>query len=84
MRTETWRTTNEVESNEQLVKYYLNCWYKTRKKACDEINEKFLKDNDTKIEIVLNKDVMDLLNKTENDIINNDRDDDDGEIYNYD
>ena len=75
--------TNEVESNEQLVKYYLNCWYKTRKKACDEINEKFLKDNDTKIEIVLNKDVMDLLNKTENDIINNDRGDDDGEIYDY-
>lgn len=77
--------TNEVESNEQLVKYYLNCWYKTRKKACDEINEKFLKDNDTKIEIVLNKDVMDLLNKTENDIINyEDRGDDYGEIYNYD
>ena len=45
------------------------------------INEKFLKDNDTKIEIVLNKDVMDLLNKTENDIINNDRGEDDGEIY---
>ena len=76
--------TNEVESNEQLVTYYLNCWYKTRKKACDEINEKFLKDNDTKIEIVLNKDVMVLLNKTENDIINEDRGDDDGEIYNYD
>ena len=77
--------TNEVESNEQLVTYYLNCWYKTRKKACDEINEKFLKDNDTKIEIVLNKDVIDLLNKTENDIINyEDRGDDDGEIYNYD
>ena len=76
--------TNEVESNEQLVKYYLNCWYKTRKKACDEINEKFLKDNDTKIEIVLNKDVMDLLNKTENGIISNDRGVDDGEIYNYD
>lgn len=76
--------TNEVESNEQLVTYYLNCWYKTRKKACDEINEKFLKDSDTKIEIVLNKDVMDLLNKTENDIINEDRGDDDGEIYNYD
>lgn len=74
--------TNEVESNEQLVKYYLNCWYKTRKKACDEINKKFFND-ENKIEIVLNKDVMDLLNKTENDIIN-DRGDDDGEIYNYD
>lgn len=75
--------TDEVESNEQLVTYYLNCWYKTRKKACDEINEKFF-NGDNKIEIVLNKDVMDLLNKTENDIINNDRGDDDGEIYNYD
>ena len=75
--------TNEVESNEQLITYYLNCWYKTRKKACDEINEKFLKDSNTKIEIILNKDVMELLNKTENDIIN-DRGDDDGEIYNYD
>ena len=29
--------TNEVESNEQLITYYLNCWYKTRKKACDEM-----------------------------------------------
>ena len=74
--------TNEVESNEQLVTYYLNCWYKTRKKACDEINKKFF-NNENKIEIVLNKDVMDLLNKTENDIINNDRGDDDGEIYDY-
>ena len=61
--------TNEVESNEQLVNYYLNCWYKTRKKACDEINDKFLKNNSIKIEIVLNKEVMDLLNKTENNII---------------
>ena len=75
--------TNEVESNEQLVTYYLNCWYKTRKKACDEINKKFF-NGENKIEIVLNKDVMDLLNKTENDIINEDRGEDNGEIYNYD
>lgn len=67
--------TDEVESNNQLVNYYLNCWYKTRKRACDEINEKFLKDSETKIEIVLNKEVMDLLNKTENDIINEDDED---------
>lgn len=71
--------TNEVESNEQLVNYYLNCWYKTRKKACDEINEKFLNDSKTKIEIVLNKEVMDLLNKTENDIIDDEDDIDDNE-----
>ena len=61
--------TNEVESNDQLINYYLNCFYKTRKKACDEINDKFLKDSDIKIEIVLNKEVIDLLNKTENDIL---------------
>ena len=72
--------TNEVESNEQLVTYYLNCWYKTRKKACDEINEKFGLD----IDIELNKEVIDLLNITENDIINyEDRGVDDGEIYDY-
>lgn len=73
--------TNEVESNEQLVTYYLNCWYKTRKRACDEINKKFNLD----LEITLNKDVIDLLNKTGNDIIDNDNigDDEDGKIYDY-
>ena len=71
--------TNEVESNEELIKYYLNCYYKTRKKACDEINEKF----GLNISIELNKDIIDLLNVTENDIINyEDRGVDDGEIYN--
>lgn len=72
--------TNEVESNEELIKYYLNCYYKTRKKACDDINKKF----GLNISIELNKDIIDLLNVTENDIINyDDRGDDDGEIYNY-
>lgn len=76
--------TNEVESNEQLITYYLNCWYKTRKKACDMINEKFLSDNEKKIEIVLNKDVMELLKDTENDILDlENRGDSDGEIYDY-
>ena len=71
--------TNEVESNEELIKYYLNCYYKTRKKACDDINKKF----GLNVSIELNKDIIDLLNVTENDIINYDRGDDDGEIYNY-
>ena len=72
--------TNEVESNEELIKYYLNCYYKTRKKACDEINEKF----GLNISIELNKDIIDLLNITKNDIINyEDRGDDDGKIYDY-
>lgn len=72
--------TNEVESNEQLITYYLNCFYKTRKRACEQIKEKFNID----ITIELNKDIIDLLNITENDIINYDRGDEDGEIYNND
>lgn len=71
--------TNEVESNEDLINYYLNCWYKTRKKACDEINEKFLKDSQYKIEIVLNKDILSLLNSTQNN-----GGEDDGTLYDYD
>ena len=73
--------TNEVESNEQLITYYLNCWYKTRKKACDEINEKF----GLNIKIVLNKDVIDLLKETtkSNDEFNESEVEDYGKIYNY-
>ena len=72
--------TDEVESNNELINYYLNCFYKTRKKACDDINSKFGLD----VEIKLNKDILDLLKVTENDIINyEDRGDDNGEIYDY-
>ena len=52
--------TSEVESNDQLINYYLNCFYKTRKKACDILNEKF----GTDVQIVLNKEVVDLLAET--------------------
>ena len=75
--------TNEVESNDQLISYYLNCFYKTRKKACDEINEKFLKDSDVKLEIVLNKEVVELLDKTEFNEYNKGGDDNE-QIYNND
>ena len=61
--------TDEVESNEDLINYYLNCWYKTRKKACDQINEKFLANSELKINLKLNKDVLDLIKFTENDIM---------------
>lgn len=71
--------TDEVESNNQLVTMYLNCFYKTRKKACDEINEKFLKNSDKKINIILNKDVITLLNDNEN--LSYEEDSEDGEIY---
>lgn len=72
--------TNEVESNDQLVNYYLNCWYKTRKYACEQINEKFGLD----IEIELNKDVIDLVDYTNLNEYNDEGGDENGEIYNYD
>ena len=73
--------TNEVESNDELISYFLNCYYKTRKKACGEINEKFLKDSDIKLEIVLNKEVVELLDKTESNEYNKGGDDNE-QIYN--
>lgn len=71
--------TDEVESNNDLISYYLNCFYKTRKQACDLINERY----GLNIEIELNKEITELLNVSENDIINyEDRGDENGEIYN--
>lgn len=57
--------TDEVNSNNELINYYLNCFYKTRKEACDRINEKYGLD----IKIKLNKDVLDLLDTTEEEVI---------------
>ena len=51
---------SEVEANDQLINYYLNCFYKTRRKACDILNEKF----GTNVEVVLNKDILELLAET--------------------
>ena len=56
--------TSEVESNDDLINYFLNCFYETRKEACDMINEKFLSESDTKIELELNEDVLNLLAET--------------------
>ena len=70
--------TDEVESNNDLISYYLNCFYKTRKQACDLINARY----DLNIEIELNKEITNLLNISEDDIINyEDRSDGNGEIY---
>ena len=70
--------TNEVESNNELINYYLNCFYKTRKQACDMINEKY----GLNIKIKLNKDVLELL-KEEDLIFNLDNEgvEENGEIY---
>lgn len=60
--------TDEVESNNELITYYLNCFYKTRKQACDLINKKFLQNNDKKIKIKLNTDVLKELDLNEDNI----------------
>lgn len=71
--------TNEVDSNNQLISFYLNCFYKTRKKACDEINKKFFNGEEI-VKIKLNDDVIELLSDINYDIINME-DDTNGEIY---
>ena len=73
--------TDEVESNNELINYYLNCFYKTRKQACDLINKKYGLD----IKIKLNKDVLELL-KEEDLIFNLDNEggEENGKIYSND
>lgn len=71
--------TNEVDSNNDLINYYLNCFYKTRKQACDLINEKY----GLNIKIELNKDVLKLLEENKGDIMNlENRGDKYGTLYN--
>lgn len=69
--------TNEVDYNKDLVNFILNCYYKTRKKACDEVNKKM----GLNIDIEINKDIADLYFLDENEIMNYDGSDFDGEIY---
>lgn len=70
--------TSEVESNNDLINYYLNCFYKTRKDACDRINKKY----NLNIELSLNKEILYLLDLDENNIINYEEGEEDGKIYN--
>ena len=69
--------TSEVESNDDLINYYLNCFYKTRKDACDRINEKY----NLNVELSLNKEILDLLDLDENNIINYEEGEEDDKIY---
>ena len=61
--------TDEVESNNEVINYYLNCFYKTRKKACLEINEKFGLD----LKLRLNKEALDVFKTSEEKVINYDK-----------
>lgn len=58
--------TDEVNSNNELINYYLNCFYKPRKIACDELNKKY----GLNIKVTLNQDIKKLLNLDEDVKIN--------------
>lgn len=49
--------TLEVESNNDLIKYYLNCFLEPRKKACREINDKFFGGVE-KIKVDIDSDIL--------------------------
>lgn len=53
--------TDEVNSNNELINYYLNCFYKPRKMACDELNKKY----GLNVKVTLNQDIKKLLNLDE-------------------
>ena len=74
--------TDEVNSNNELINYYLNCFYSPRKQACDKINEKY----GLNIKLRLNKDVLDLLDAKEEDIMNYEKEEvmNNGTLYNND
>lgn len=44
----------EVSRTEDVTNFYLNCFYKTRKEACDLLNEKFLQGKKP-VELTINK-----------------------------
>lgn len=58
--------TDEVNSNNELINYYLNCFYKPRKMACDELNKKY----GLNVKVTLNQDLNKILS-LENDKIDN-------------
>lgn len=71
--------TDEVESNNEIIKYYLNCFYKTRKKACEDINYKYFGGEEV-VSIKLNDDVLDLFDTYSEEIINYEENTEGGEI----
>jgi hypothetical protein len=69
----------EINANNELVNYYLNCFYSTRERAIDEVNEKFGLD----IKLKINKNMEELLDKTFEDMGLNDKEEvNDGTVYN--
>lgn len=61
--------TDEVNANNDMINYFLNCFYEPRKKACEQINKILEKNNiKTRINLTINKDVKNILEKTINNI----------------
>lgn len=73
----------EATSTEELTNYYLNCFFKTRKEACDMLNEKFCKPKGLPlVELTVNKseiaklkeelsDIIEGRNEREQEVLNN-------------
>lgn len=68
--------TDEVQSNNELIYFYLNCFYKTRKRACEEINKKFF-NGEEKVKIKVNKNLSELLGITEKELFDEDNEEGD-------
>lgn len=68
--------TPEINANNELVDYYLNCFYSTRERAIKEVNEKF----GTDIKIKINKNLQELLGEAANKI-GLTEEDQDGTVY---
>lgn len=70
--------TPEINANNELVDYYLNCFYSTRERAINEVNEKFC----TNIKIKINKNLQELLGEAANKIGLTEEENQDGTVYN--
>lgn len=55
---------SEINSNNELVNFYLNCFYRTRKQAVEDLNSKY----GLSIELKVNRNIEELLGKAFNDM----------------
>lgn len=69
--------TPEINANNELVDYYLNCFYSTRERAIKEVNEKF----NININIKINKNLQELLGEAANKIGLTEEENQDGTVY---
>lgn len=63
--------TLEVESNNDLIKYYLNCFLEPRLKACKEINDKFFEGREV-VSVSIDSDILNAYFNIDEDINLND------------